>query len=62
MKQEWAQAAVMPQEKPWAAVEPQETWEVAQPLEAKVSGVAKPSPQVAEPPQLRAGSQLGPAA
>ena len=46
----WAWAAVMPQEKPQAAVELQEMWAVAQPPEAKVSGVAKPPPWVAELP------------
>ena len=37
---------------PWVATEPQETLRVvAQPPEAKVSGVAKPPPWVAEPLQ-----------
>ena len=35
----------------WArvATEPQETWAVAQPPEAKVCGAAKPPPRAAEP-------------
>ena len=45
----------MPQEKPWAAVEPQETWAVTQLPEAKVCGVANPQPQAAEVPKLWAG-------
>ena len=40
-RQNWAQAAI----------EPQEMWAVAQPPEAKVRGVAKPPPWVAEPLQ-----------
>ena len=51
-RQKWARVAVMLQEKPQVAVEPQEMWAVIQPLEAKVSGVAKPPPWVAEPLQL----------
>ena len=43
----------MLQEKPQVAAEPQEMWAVAQPSEAKVSGVAKPPPWVAEPQQPR---------
>ena len=31
VRQKWAWVAVTPQEKPQAAVEPQETWAVAQP-------------------------------
>ena len=43
--QEWAWAAIEPQKEPKLAVELQETSQaVAQPLEAKVSGVAKPPP------------------
>ena len=38
-RQEWAQTAI----------EPQEMWAVAQPLETKVRGAAKPPPRVAEP-------------
>ena len=45
-----------PQERPQAkqeraqvAREPQETWSVTQPQEAKVRGAAKPPPRVAEP-------------
>ena len=38
------------QEQAQVATELQETWAVAQPLEAKVRGVAKPPPWVAEPP------------
>ena len=61
--QEWPQArqewAGTPQEKPWVA-ELQEMWAVAQPPEAKVSGVAKPPPWVAEPPQPRVGSLAQP--
>ena len=37
------------------AVELQKIWADAQLLEAKVSGVAKPPPQAAEPPQLWMG-------
>ena len=59
--QEWAQAAVEPQEKPQVAAEPQETSrEVAQLPEGKVSGVVKPPPWVAEPPQLRRGGLAQP--
>ena len=46
--QEWPQAT---QKYALAAVELQETWAVAQTQEAKVSGVAKPPPWVAEPLQ-----------
>ena len=43
--QNWAQAAI----------EPQQMWAVAQPPEAKVRGVAKPPPWVAELLQLWVG-------
>ena len=36
------------QERAQVAREPQETWAVAQPPEAKVSGAAKPPPRAAE--------------
>ena len=48
--QDLAWVAVIPQEKPRMAIEPQETWAVAQPLEAKVRGAAKPPPWAAQPP------------
>ena len=44
--QGWPQATL---NRARAATEPQETWAVAQLPEAKVCGVAKPSPWVAEP-------------
>ena len=47
-----------PQERPWvtwnrarAAIEPQDTWAVAQPPEAKVGGASNPLLWVAQPPQ-----------
>ena len=46
--QNWAWAAVTLQEKPQVATEPQEMWAVAQSLEAKVCGAAKPPPQAFE--------------
>ena len=49
-RQKWAQVAVMLQEKLQMAVELQETWAVAQPPEAKLSGAAKPPPWAAEAP------------
>ena len=58
-RQEWAWVAAEPQEKQ-AAVELQEMRAVAQPPEAKVSGVAKPPPRVAEPPQPWMGSLAQP--
>ena len=58
--QKRGRAAVTPQEKPGAAFEPQEMRVVAQLPEARVSGVAKPLPQVAEPPQSWVGSLAQP--
>ena len=62
MLQEYLGWVKRPQEQPqarqegaWLAREPQEMWVVVQPLEAKVSGVAKPPPWAAEPPQLWVG-------
>ena len=45
--QEWPQAR---QERARMAIELQEMQAVAQPLEAKVCGAAKPPPRVAQPP------------
>ena len=55
--QEWPQAR---QERAQVAVELQEVWVVAQPLEAKVSGVAKPPLWAAELPQLWVSSSAQP--
>ena len=60
MIQERVQAAVEPQEEPWAAIELQEMWAVAQLPEAKVIGVAKPPPQEAELSQPQAGGLVQP--
>ena len=46
--QKEARAAITPQEKPWLAIELQEMQAVAQPPEAKLSGVANPLPWVVE--------------
>ena len=45
--QGWPQAR---QERAIMATELQDMWAVAQPQEAKVRGVAKPPPRVAQPP------------